>query len=182
MSGVSSRIIATRRANHFECGSRAGPRGDGDECFELSTENDENGEPIPCAGKQVSSIVRATYEPDRKMSGTLQLQHQLLDDNSSMDRAKKFRHDLAAWFVGYYRPNKDMRARFRIRYLDEAIDDNTYLERSVAALIDIAFRVRERDTLRVRADSKFWLDKRMSTTERVPNPELSFWLFYEARI
>jgi hypothetical protein len=43
-------------------------------------------------------------------------------------------------------------------------------------------RMRDKDNLRVRVDTKFWLDDRMSTQQRVPNPELSLWLFYEARL
>ena len=153
-----------------------------DQCFELSSETDETGETVPCGGMQLSTIGRATYEPNKKMSGTLQLEHQLVDDNTQMELKSKFRQDVAAWFVGYYRPNKDMRMRFRIRYLDEAIHDNTYLERSVAARGEVAFKVRERDLMRIRLDGKWWLDKRMSTIARVPNPELSLWLFYEAKI
>ena len=52
-----------------------------------------------------------------------------------------------------------------MRYLDEAIHDNTYLERSVAALAEVATRVRDKDRCAIRLDTKFWLDKRMSTTE-----------------
>jgi hypothetical protein len=153
-----------------------------DQCFELSNENDESGEPIPCGGMQLSTIVRATYEPDKKLSATLQLQHQLLDDNTQMELEKKFRQDVAVWAVGYYRPTNDVRIRARLRFLDEAIHDNTYLERSVAGLVDVSFRTRERDTMRVRLDSKFWLDKRDTTQLRVPDPELSIWLFYEAKL
>ncbi len=153
-----------------------------DQCFELSNENDESGEPIPCGGMQLSTIARATYEPDKKVSATLQLQHQLLDDNTQMELEKKFRQDFAVWAVGYFRPNPDVRIRARLRYLDEAIHDNTYLERSVAGLVDVAMRARERDTVRIRIDGKKWLDKRDTTLLRVPDPELSIWLFYEARL
>jgi hypothetical protein len=31
-------------------------------------------------------------------------------------------------------------------------------------------------------DTKFWLDQRMGTLERDPNPELVFWLSYEAHL
>lgn len=152
------------------------------ECFSLSNELDEAGETVPCAGRQLTTTVRATYEPSRKISGTIQLNHQLLDDNTRPNLLNKFRQDFAAWFVGYYRPDPSLRMRFRARFLDEAINDNTYLERSVAMLVDTTFRVRERDSLRVRIDGKVWMDKRMSTIERTPNPELSLWLFYEARL
>jgi len=157
-------------------------RGGHDQCFEISNDTDEMGEPIPCGGRQLSTFARAQYVPDRKLQLNLQLGHYLLDDNTRMELENKFRQDLSAWLIAYYRPTKDLRFRGRVRYLDEAIHDNTYLERSVAALAEAAIRVRTRDLLRVRADSVFWLDKRMSTTVRSPNPELSLWLFYEARL
>jgi hypothetical protein len=99
-----------------------------------------------------------------------------------MASASKFRQDIAAWLIALYRPTPGIRLRGRVRYLDEAIDDNTYLERSVSALGEVTARVRDKDNLRVRVDTKFWLDERMSTQQRVPNPELSLWLFYEARL
>jgi hypothetical protein len=69
-----------------------------------------------------------------------------------------------------------------VRFLDEAISDNTYLERSISGLADAAFRIRKRDSLRVRVDFKKWLDERKATLVRDPNPELQLWLSYEARL
>jgi hypothetical protein len=126
--------------------------------------------------------MRAQYAPDRKSSVQLQLSHYLLDDNSKPAYMNKFRQDVSAWLMGYYRPTNDLRLRARVRYLDDAVDDNAYLERSVAALGEVASRVRDRDLVRVRLDAKFWLDKRTSTVEREPDPELSLWLFYEAKL
>jgi hypothetical protein len=163
-------------------------RGGHGECFSVSTETDETGEPIPCGGRQLATLLRAQYQPDRKVAVHAQLGHYLVDD-SRMQYMSKYRQDISAWLMAYYRPNKDLRLRGRIRYMDDGIDDNTYLERSVAALTEASIRMRERDLLRIRIDSKFWLDKRMSTTERVdplfwalPKPELSLWLFYEAKL
>lgn len=157
-------------------------RGGHDQCFEVSNERDETGEIVPCGGRKLSTFLRAQYVPNKKLSLQAQLGHYLLDDNTRMELRTKFRQDISAWLVGYYRPNKNMRVRARVRYLDEAIHDNTYLERSIAGLAEVAMRVRDRDLFRVRADTRFWLDKRMSTTVRTPNPELSVWLFYEARL
>ena len=157
-------------------------RGGHDQCFEISNDTDENGEPIPCGGRQLSTFLRGQYQPDKKLSVQVQLSHYLLDDNTRPELANKFRQDIAAWAMLYYRPNADLRLRARVRYLDEAIHDNTYLERSVAALVEASMRMRERDLLRVRVDAKFWRDERMSTLDRVPNPELSLWLFYEAKL
>jgi len=159
-------------------------RGGHDQCFEVPTdeENEETGEPVPCAGQQLTSMVRATYVPDNTLSATAVLEHQLLDDNQRPELTTKFRQDIAAWLIAYYKPQPGMRIRARVRYLDEAIHSNTYLERSIAALGEFAMRARDRDTWRVRLDSKFWLDKRLSTLERTPNPEFTLWLFYEAKL
>ncbi|HEY5948726.1 MAG TPA: hypothetical protein VIV40_24715, partial [Kofleriaceae bacterium] len=157
-------------------------RGGHNQCFEISNDTDENGEPIPCGGRQLSTFLRAQYQPDRTIQIHAQLGHYLLDDNTQMELETRFRQDVSAWVMGYYRPSPELRLRGRVRYLDEAINDNTYLERSVAALAEATMRVRERDSVRVRLDTKFWLDKRTSTSERVPNPELSLWLFYEAKL
>ena len=157
-------------------------RGGHDQCFEISTETDENGEPIPCGGRQLSTFVSAKYVPDKTLALHAQLGHYLLDDNTRMDLQSKFRQDISAWLIAYYKPSADYRLRARVRYLDEAINDNTYLERSVAGQLEAAMRVRDRDLVRLRIDSRYWLDKRASTLDRVPNPELGLWLLYEARL
>jgi len=153
-----------------------------DQCFEVSTATDENGEPIPCNGRQLTTIGRMQYVPNKQYQAVVQLEHQLLDDNTQKELKTKFRQDVAAWFIGYYRPNPGTRIRVRVRYLDEAINDNTYLERSIAALGEYSVHVRDKDLLRVRVDTKFWLDKRASTLDRNPNPEATLWLFYQAQL
>ena len=153
-----------------------------DQCFEVSTDTNENGDPIPCFGRQLTSIARARYQFDPTLSVTGLLEHQLLDDNQKMQYLKTFRQDVAAWVIGLYNPSKDLRLRFRARYLNESIDDSTYLETSVSALADAAILLRNNDHLKVRVDTKYFLDKRSATLARVPNPELTLWLTYEARL
>jgi len=150
------------------------------QCYEVPTDTNENGEPVPCFGRQITTIARVQYRPEARLSGLLMVEHQFVDDAPKyMDR---FRQDIAIWLIGLYKPNKDLRFRARLRYYDEGIDDNTYLERSLSALFDVAAVVRDRDTLRVRLDTKFWLDDRASTLVREPNPELAAWLWYELRL
>ncbi|HTL33612.1 MAG TPA: hypothetical protein VL326_10825 [Kofleriaceae bacterium] len=163
-------------------GDGSAPLSSHDQCFELSTEDDMNGEPIPCTGRQLTTIARAQYIPNKKMSAIVQLEHQLIDDNSKTELKTKFRQDVAAWFIGYYRPTPGDRIRVRVRYLNEAVTFPDYLETSIAALAEYTTKLREKDTLRVRLDSRFWLDKRTSTSERVPNPEVTLWLFYQASL
>ncbi len=157
-------------------------RGGHDQCFEVITETDPIDGPVPCAGRQITTIARGTYEPQRDLQLTLQLEHQLLDDNATAASDTSFRQDFAVWGIGRYRPNKDLRFRARVRYLNESISKPSYLETSVAGQAEAEVRLREKDSLQVRFDTKFWLDKRESTDRREPNPELQFWLSYEARL
>ena len=69
-----------------------------------------------------------------------------------------------------------------MRYFDEAIDQDAYLEKSISGLVDAAIQIRKRDVLRLRMDTKYWLDDRTSTGVRTPNPELTFWLTYDLRL
>ncbi len=155
-------------------------RGGHDQCYEVSTETSDTGEPVPCGGRQLTTTGRVRYMPTKRASLTLQVNHQLLDDDSASKTA--FRHDLAVWAIGIYRPTNDLRFRARVRFLDEAIADNSYLERSLAGVAEVAQKLRDRDELRVRVDTKFWLDDRASTGLRRPNPELQVWLAYEAKL
>lgn len=151
-----------------------------DQCFSVSTAEDENGEPIPCSGRQLTTIARARVTPDRTSSIEVLLEHQLVDDNAHSKTS--FRQDVAAWVIAHYRPNPRLQLRGRVRWLDEAIDDNAYLEQSVSATAEGILTLRERDLLRLRVDSELWLDDRTSTAARAQNPDLQVWLSYEARL
>ncbi len=151
-----------------------------DECFEVSTETSETGDPIPCSGRQLTSIARARYDVSRALSTTVMVQHQLLDDRSASETS--FRDDVALWGIVLWRPSADLRIRGRARYLAEAIESAHYLETSFSGLVDASWRVRDRDSFRVRVDTKLWLDERTATVERRPDPEIQLWLSYEARL
>ncbi len=151
-----------------------------DQCYEVSTETSETGDPIPCSGRQLTTIARARVDLTRALTATGMIQHQLLDDRIHDPEA--FRHDLALWGIALWHPSRDVRVRGRVRYLNEAVSSPEYLETSQSGLVDAGFRLRKRDTFRVRLDTKFWLDRRASTMDRNPNPELQVWLSYEARL
>ncbi len=150
------------------------------QCFEVSVEEDENGEPIPCGGRKLTTVARIAYQHNRQLRLTGLVQHELLDDPTISDT--EFRQDLSGWLVLNWNPDKNIRIRARARYLDAAIGDDLKLETSLSTLIDAAVKVRKKDTIRVRADAKFYLDDRASTLAREPNPEIQFWLTYEARL
>lgn len=153
-----------------------------DQCFEVITETDPIDGPIPCAGRQLTTIGRVTYLPQRNLSLEARLEHQLLDDNATAASKTSFRQDVAAWGILVWHPTNEMRLRARVRYLNESISNTAYLETSISGLAEASFKLRSRDSLHLRMDTKFWLDDRMSTSLRDPNPELQFWLAYEARL
>ena len=147
-------------------------------CYEVSTEEDESGEPIPCSGELYEVIGRFKYTPNRRYSFTYQQEQELLTDARYPN---KYRQDAAASLIGTARPTEDLRLRGRVRYLIEDISDNTYLEESVWGYLDASYRVRARDRVRLRYDVYVYLDERESTAERIPSPEHWLWLEYESR-
>jgi hypothetical protein len=151
-----------------------------DECYEVSTEEDERGEPIPCGGMQLTTIGRLRVIPDRAVTLTAQLQHQLVDDGSTR-YADKFRQDVSAWLIGLYKPQPRLRIRGRVRYLNEGVSENDYLEQSLWLTADATIGLRKKDNLRVRLDYYDYLDDRDSTADRKPEPEFWFWLEYLAK-
>lgn len=154
------------------------------QCFEVSTELDERGEPIPCSGRRLTTLGRARLDAGGALGVTAMLEHRLLDDGAfeTSPFRDKLRQDLAGWLIALWRPDPKLRVRARARYLHEAANDglDDYRERSFSALLDAALGLRARDVLSARVDVKQWLDRRASTLDRSPNPELQLWLSYEA--
>jgi hypothetical protein len=148
------------------------------ECFEVSTEFDENGEPIPCAGQKLQLTGRLRWAPEKSWNLSGQLQGELVDDGKYPDA---YRKDLSAWVIATVKPAERVRVRARARYLTEDIADSASLEESLWTYVDFTYRLRRRDNLRLRYDLFIWLDDRDSTQERSPNPEHWLWAEYEAK-
>jgi hypothetical protein len=123
--------------------------------------------------------VRVKYAPNRSYDVQVQYQHSFLDDGIRyMD---KYRQDLSASLIFTAKPIDRVRLRARARYLWQDLSDDTYLERSLWTYVDVAYRLRLRDRVRLRYDYYQFLDDRASTLDREPNPEHWLWLEYEAR-
>ena len=73
------------------------------------------------------------------------------------------------------------RLRGRLRWNWDDFKDNENLEHSVWGYADLTYRLRKKDRLRLRYDYVRFLDDRMSTLERTPNPEHWLWVQYEAK-
>lgn len=156
-------------------------------CFEVpagADDGDERAEPVPCSGRRLTTIGRLHLGGAGSLGLTALAEHHLVDDGLDPMSAfhDRFRRDLAGWLIALWRPDPKLRVRARARYLHEAWngDADDYLERSFAALLDVALGLRARDVLRARVDMKLWLDERAATLARSPDPELQLWLSYEA--
>ncbi len=148
------------------------------QCYEVSMEEDEAGEPVPCAGQKIQVAGRLRFAPDKTWSIAGQVQHELLDDARYDD---KFRQDFSVWAILRIKAADTFRITARSRYLFEDISDNEYLEQTLWNYVDFAYRLPNRYRLRIRYDLVVHLDKRASTEDRVPSPESWLWLELETK-
>jgi hypothetical protein len=146
-------------------------------CYEVLFTDGEIGEPITCTGRRFVSTLRTRVVPSRELTLYAQVRHALMDDSRGDDK----RQDLSGLATVLYKPDKKLRLRGRLAYLNENIADNAYLEQSLEAAVEAGYRLRAKDQLRVRADFKLWLDDRMSTAARSPSSEVWVTADYEAR-
>lgn len=147
-------------------------------CFEISVEDDERGEPIPCSGQKWQWAVRGRVEPQKTWFASAQLQLSALDDARYTD---KLRYDTSAFGSVTVKPAAALRIHGRVRYLFEDVSDNNVLEQSVWAYLDLTYKLPNKYKVRVRYDFLQRLDDRASTLDRRPNPESWLWLEVESR-
>ncbi|HUH05128.1 MAG TPA: helix-hairpin-helix domain-containing protein [Kofleriaceae bacterium] len=148
------------------------------ECFEVSIEEDERGEPIRCSGQKWQWAAQARVEPSRLWFASGQLRLSALDDGRYTD---KQRYDASALGSVTVKPAPALRIHGRVRYLFEDVSDNNVLEQSVWAYLDLTYKLPSKYKVRVRYDYLQRLDDRASTLDRRPNPESWLWLEVESR-
>ena len=147
------------------------------ECYEVLFTDGEIGEPITCTGRRFVTTLRARFMPQRRLTLYAQARHALMSDSRGDDQ----RQDVSGLATALWKPDDRLRLRGRLAYLDEDIADDGYLETSLESSLEVGYRLRAKDQLRVRADAKFWLDDRASTAARTPSPELWITADYEAK-
>ncbi len=152
-------------------------RSSSNQCYEIVFQDDQNGEPVACTGSKLSTIGHVRWTPDRKTTLIAQLQHAVLDDTHTPTSA---RQDVVAVATASYRARPGVRLRARVRYRNEDVTDNMYLEESLATFVDAAIKLRKKDQLQVRADLVLWLDDRANTKLRQPSPEVWLGASYQA--
>jgi len=148
-------------------------------CYEVPSETIE-GEPVPCSGEKVQAGLTLRFVPYRRLSVTARYLHRLVDDNRTLQDPQtkqryfvfgdRFRQDLQAWLTVAWRPLDALRLRARVRYLNEDLSDDAYLEESLWAYVEAAYWFRRTVGARLRYEVYAWLDDRASTKQRSPNP------------
>ncbi len=146
---------------------------------QISDDVDAFGNPLPCSGEFILVAGKVRLEPfGPKVALTLQAQRELVDDARYSDR---FRQDSTLWAELEGRPWGWLRLRLRSRYLDEAIDDDNYLERSLWTYLVVGVAPSRKLNAQLRYDVFAWLDQRTSSQNRIPNPEHRFLVELESR-
>ncbi len=121
---------------------------------------------------------RLAYEPVRRLTLSGQFQHRWV---GARIRSARFQQDVAAILTVTTRPIDILRLRLRVRYDFEDVWNNHRLSQALWGYLDAALTVRERDVVRVRYDFRLFLDRRESTSARLPNPEHWLWVEYVFR-
>lgn len=126
------------------------------------------------AGKRTLVAARVAFTALRELTLSLQAHHRW---HGSSGRQR----DVSGVLALTGRPVERLGIRVRFRYDIEDLFDNHRLPHTAWLYVECAFRLRERDVLRVRYDLRAYLDERGSTAVRVPNPEHWLWLEYVFR-
>lgn len=144
-----------------------------------STEEDPFGNAMPCAGEFYRFGARGQYTIfGRKLQVAAQYQHELLDDTKYK---AGFRQDILAWFELTSAPLDPLLLRWRTRYLNESLDDNTYGEQSILSWVDVGYLPTRNLEVHLRYAPFGWLDQRTYTLGRKSLLQHRFRLEVEAR-
>ncbi len=127
------------------------------------------GEPFDCSGDLYRIAARLRVALGRTTSIISQSLLTFTDDRKYSDR---FRVDFQQWFEARGQPVEWLQWRLRTRYLNQAVDDNAYLEHSLWSFLELAWVPRSASArIALRYDAYVWLDSRAVTLSRTPSPE-----------
>ncbi len=150
-------------------------------CFETAASTLLDGEPPYCQGEKLQGAVQLAVRPSSVASIIARFQYRLIDDGKA-EFADAFREDMSAYLVGTWRARADLRLRARAAYNEEAIGDDSYLDKIFTAYTEASYNVGTAWWLKVRYQYYDLLDERAGTLAREPNPSHWLRLELEARL
>lgn len=165
---------------------------------------------ITCGGQRVQFTARSRFQPAKRYYFTIQYRHEFqnaLFIDSSFSRSGDFsddidfdsfdiidegdlarlqgnnnlRQDINAFVTAVAKPIDPLRLRARVRWFWEDIGDNSRLENSVWAYLDVQYKIRSWAIPSLRYDIYAYVDSRDSTATRRPNPEHWIRFQFESR-
>lgn len=169
-----------------------------------------DGDAVTCGGQRLQITARSRFQPIRRLSFTLQYRHEVqnslfadtessfsgdFDDGSDLDlfdpqtaadlyelqADNRLRQDIIAILLVAAQPTDALRIRGRVRWFWEDIADNSRLEHSLWAYLELTYKIRPWAIPSLRYDVIQFLDTRDSTLTRVPNPEHWIRFQFESR-
>jgi len=148
-----------------------------DNCYVGEGYEDEGtGEPTDCKGEKIRVGLELKFQPLKRLGVTAKYQHAWVDDGGTHYPDSR-RQDISAWVTAMYKPIDGVRLRLRVRYLNEGIAENDYLEQSVWAYLEGAYWYERYFGVKLRYEVYAIVDERDSTRQRSPNP--AHWLRLE---
>jgi hypothetical protein len=147
-------------------------------CYFATTEDDPEGQPIPCTGQKLDFGALVRFEPLGKLILTAEYQHRLVDDPKY---PSSFMQEAWAWLMASWVPTKDVRLYARSRLLVTDLANAMNGERSVWTYLEASYRLPKDFLVQLRYDNRYFFDDRASTMTRVPNPEHWLRLLVESK-
>lgn len=147
-------------------------------CYSITDEEDLEGEPISCHGEKYDLGLQLKFMPLKNLSLTTYGMLRFVDDNTtrfedaSGEPLNKFRKDFSAWLLVMYKPIKDLRLRARVRFRYEDVEHRDYLEQSIWAYLEASWWYKRTFRIKGRVELLHYLDRRDSSLDRSPNPEV----------
>jgi hypothetical protein len=165
---------------------------------------------ITCGGQRIQLTARSRFQPIKRLYFMLSYRHELQNslfqdtdysltgdfddsidfevfdpqDEGDLERFQannRMRQDINAFVLDVAHPTDDLRIRGRVRWFSEDIADNSRLENSVWAYLELRYRIRRWAIPTVRYDVITFVDRRASTLVRNPNPEHWIRFQFESR-
>jgi hypothetical protein len=121
-----------------------------------------------CSGERIRIQPRLRLDPHKRVNLQAQFQYDWTDDVRYEGR---FRNDARVVGIIGANPIDPLRLRFRIAWDKDDLSDDEYLNETVWAYVQAAYRFETWLQPSIRYDIRAWIDDRETTDVRRPNPE-----------
>lgn len=126
------------------------------------------GDDLGCSGVRYQLRPRIRVDPHKRVNAQLQFQYSWVDRGRYENR---FSHDARVVGIVGVNPIDPLRLRLRITWDKDEVSDDTFREETLWGYFQASYRFQTWLQPSLRYDIRAWLDDRVSTSFRRPNPE-----------